>query len=659
MDKHRLDLKEVVLEVPNQDLSSSEKHARLISDLDAEFESGKLYAFMGASGSSKTTTMEAIAGVIPYGSLTSGEILIDDKERSDGKWERESTYGRQAGYSIDELTVNEFIYYSTSFSLPNESKENIKKAMDEVLSNILGLDHVRNNRMEKLSGGEKKRVGIATSFMKMLLLEGKLKAVLLDEPTSELDSGLAVKVVRFLKDYARRSGSIVILTVHQPGPELYSTFDDLLFMHKGSKIYAGPANDFMKYLNSKGIYNTNGSGTDTEFLFSLFTDGTREAEQYKEEVKQIKMEAKKEEGIEEKLKDSDDTGLDFVPNFSAAFSLVKRQLIIDCFRSRGLLQILFICLVETIYASVMCHTQGNGNLSGYGLILGLFALYITPTENGILDKGRTYTKEEVDRGLYSTATLWFSSVMLEIFLSIIKMVILFGICYGLKCALGFPEPMEGMFSLYSFIYGTLIMLSSGITCGIVKIIASPETTIGKILLPLAMIYLALTAALSVGSSFPSLLTEVINSIQSQTMKNGILWVLDSRLFSYFTFLIKMLTPGSITSSELTKYLIDEHSNSDYFLSAGMVIISYLLLSSIAIIIMDRSFTPSRRLELSEGKDAGSKKRSFTRGSWIKRFLITLAAVLIISTLIFILYRSIISTSSGPSRSRSSSTSSEY
>ncbi|AFN84104.1 White ABC transporter-like protein [Encephalitozoon romaleae SJ-2008] len=292
MPEHNLDLKRVVLEVPNQNLSSSEKYASLIKDLDANFESGKLYAFMGTSGSSKTTTMEAIAGVIPFGSLTSGEILMDNNERSDDTWEKMSTYERQKGYTIDELTVDEFVYYSTVFSLPNESKKNIEEAMDEVLGNLLGLGHVRSNRMEKLSGGERKRVGIAISFMKMLLLEGKLKVVLLDEPTSELDSGLAVKVVRFARDYARRNGSIVILTVHQPGPELYSTFDDLLFMHKGLRIYAGPSNDFMKYLNSKGIYNTGGPGTDTEFIFSLFTSGTKEAEQYKDQIKQIEMEAK-------------------------------------------------------------------------------------------------------------------------------------------------------------------------------------------------------------------------------------------------------------------------------------------------------------------------------------------------------------------------------
>ncbi|AFM99396.1 putative ABC-like lipid transport protein [Encephalitozoon hellem ATCC 50504] len=636
MKDHIIDLKKVVLEVPNQDNSSSKKHKRLIKGLDAEFVSGKLYAFMGASGSSKTTTMEAIAGMIPYGSKSSGEILIDNSERSDNKWwEMESSYGRQNEYIINELTVEEFIYYTTSFCLPHESKKNIKRVMDEVLDNVLGLKHVRNNRMTKLSGGEKKRVNIATTFTKMLLLEGKLKVALLDEPTSELDSGLAVKVIRFLKRYAERNNAIVLVTVHQPGPELYSTFDNLLFMDKGRKIYAGPANGFMKYLNSKGIYNPKGPETDREFLFNLFTSGSEEAEQYKEEIKKIRSEAKEEASVDDKLKVDDDTKVDFVPNFSVVLSLVKRQFLID-FRSYVYLIYLITCAVLVIPVLLK-----KPPFLAFVAVIGSLGHFSGIFSNGMLDTSRKYIQEETNRGMYNTATVWVSAVVIEALHAVIKMGIFIGLMYafnafGLLKTANIPLPK---FTPSIFMHGILFLFMGSIS-NLYKCLVDPGTGTGTALLIACMSFKAFILALSKSNH----ILHFVNFLFKKYLNFAIIsddWKLPSPISSFLDFLIRLFYPELVVRSKLgiiaksdVGFPVDYKLGNLQFVM--FLITSFISLSLISIIFLDRSFTPSRRLKLSENKAAKPRMKPLTQGSWLKRILVIVAVVLVISAFACIL-----------------------
>ncbi|AFN83116.1 White ABC transporter [Encephalitozoon romaleae SJ-2008] len=657
VNTHDLDLKEVTLEVLNQNVSSNEKYARLINGLDAGFEYGKMYAFMGTSGSSKTTTMEAIAGVIPYGSRTRGEILIDSKERNGDEWEGKSAYGRQEGYTIEELTVDEFIYYSTAFSLPNESKENIKKAMDEVLNSLLGLENVRNNRMENLSGGEKKRVVIATTFMKMLLLEGKLKVALLDEPTSELDSGLAMDVAKFLKDYARRSGTMILVTIHQPGHGLFNTFDGLLFMDKGVKIYSGPTSGFMKYLNSKGIYNTSKEETDLEFIFGVFNEKSERGRLYKEKVEQIKEERRKEKKDNERFKDSVDTPINFIPNFSKAISLAKRQLIID-WRNWNLphgfistIVLAFSCILVEKFIIRPKYNIGEKSFLVY-IMFKLFSVLLSSIPNRLLN-GVRYTTKEVSRGLYDAATLWFSALVMEILLSILQFAIFFGTIYYF----GLVKKEEAFFLGSRFMMSVLANSTFRL---IILSITDPLTTFGRIigvftsLIPMITLVISIIssvkAKVSKTSSAPTFLKKFFESLYAMLVPNV---VIDGDIFNYCSDklnneatevpsllrTIKKSIPSNILSDE-TRGL--SQSKNGFVLSA-MLLVSLFALSLLGISFLDRRFTPSMRYQLSNDKvvpdrSFRSKIRSLTKGVWFKRFLITLFTILIILTVTFALYK---------------------
>ncbi|CUI11978.1 ABC transporter, putative, partial [Bodo saltans] len=76
--------------------------------------------------------------------------------------------------------------------------------------------------------------------------------ILLDEPTTGLDSVNALRVAQLLQDLARDDKRTVLCTIHSPSSELFALFDDLLLLGKGHVIYHGPTADAVKYFASIG-----------------------------------------------------------------------------------------------------------------------------------------------------------------------------------------------------------------------------------------------------------------------------------------------------------------------------------------------------------------------------------------------------------------------
>lgn len=88
-------------------------------------------------------------------------------------------------------------------------------------------------------------------FLCTLALAGVL---ILDEPTSGLDSYTAEHVCKTLHDLAMRRSRAILLTIHQPGPEITQLFDHVLILSNGFTIYNGPADQLVRYFNSLGYY---------------------------------------------------------------------------------------------------------------------------------------------------------------------------------------------------------------------------------------------------------------------------------------------------------------------------------------------------------------------------------------------------------------------
>eukprot|EP00392_Amoebophrya_sp_AT5.2_P010869 g10936.t1 len=111
-------------------------------------------------------------------------------------------------------------------------KRVLARKIDETLE-MLGLESCRNTPVLRISGGQKKRVGVA------LELISNPKILFLDEPTSGLDSFSSLQLVQNLRRVAREREAIVCLTVHQPSSELFSLFDRVYCMRYGKLLFHG------------------------------------------------------------------------------------------------------------------------------------------------------------------------------------------------------------------------------------------------------------------------------------------------------------------------------------------------------------------------------------------------------------------------------------
>ncbi len=178
---------------------------RLVDEVGFSLDERSLLAIVGPSGAGKSTLLSVLTGFHP---LAQGQVLYEDRDlHRDGAALR-SRIGLvpQADLLHDGLTVRRSLGYTERLRLPPDVTEAEREArLDEVLEQ-LGLTQRVDSRIELLSGGERKRVNVATE----LITEPSL--LLLDEPASGLDAGLERTLMLLLRDLADAGRTVVVVT---------------------------------------------------------------------------------------------------------------------------------------------------------------------------------------------------------------------------------------------------------------------------------------------------------------------------------------------------------------------------------------------------------------------------------------------------------------
>ncbi|EHL2555475.1 ABC transporter ATP-binding protein [Listeria monocytogenes] len=203
-----------------------------VKGINLEVEKGSLFAFLGENGAGKSTTLSMIC---TESEPTSGEIFIDDEKLT---FKNRKLFRQKLGVVFQEnvlddlLTVRENLYNRAS--LYGKTKAEITERL-ALVSSIMGIEDILNQRFEKLSGGQKRRAEIARAIMH------DPEILLLDEPTTGLDPKTRVSVWKII-DYLREElGMTVFLTTHYL--EEAKDADQLAVIHKGKIIAQGtPAN---------------------------------------------------------------------------------------------------------------------------------------------------------------------------------------------------------------------------------------------------------------------------------------------------------------------------------------------------------------------------------------------------------------------------------
>ncbi|KAI3721350.1 hypothetical protein L2E82_32359 [Cichorium intybus] len=212
----------------------------LLNDISGQARDGEILAVLGASGSGKSTLIDALANRIAKGSLK-GNITLNGDVLESRLLKVISAYVMQDDLLFPMLTVEETLMFAAEFRLPRTLSKSKKKLRVQALIDQLGLRNAANTIIgdeshRGVSGGERRRVSIGTDIIHDPII------LFLDEPTSGLDSTSAYMVVKVLQRIAQ-TGSIVIMSVHQPSYRLLGLLDRLLFLSRGQTVYSGsPAN---------------------------------------------------------------------------------------------------------------------------------------------------------------------------------------------------------------------------------------------------------------------------------------------------------------------------------------------------------------------------------------------------------------------------------
>ncbi|KAJ5094428.1 hypothetical protein N7456_010289 [Penicillium angulare] len=221
---------------------------RILDGVSAEMSSGSLTAIIGSSGSGKTSLLNLMAGRMSLskahvaGSTTfNGHTNIDSVR---------SAYVMQEDVLIPTLTVRETLRYSADLRLPPPTTQEERHAIVEQVILELGLKECADTRIgttvhKGCSGGEKRRTSIGVQLL------SNPSMLFCDEPTTGLDATSAFQIIRTLKRLAQ-DGRTVVVSIHAPRSEIWSLFDNVILLARGSALYSGPVSECLAYFKEYG-----------------------------------------------------------------------------------------------------------------------------------------------------------------------------------------------------------------------------------------------------------------------------------------------------------------------------------------------------------------------------------------------------------------------
>ena len=184
-----------------QDIRKAYGKKEVLRDLSLTLERGEIGALLGLNGSGKSTLLRILAGVLkPDGGacLWEGRDLLRDRKAL----EQAVAYVPQGTPLVTELSAldNLRLWYS---------KEKLESSLERGMLRELGVGDFLRTRVDRLSGGQKKRLSIACA------IAGEPQILLLDEPGAALDLAAQAR----LRDYYaafRDSGGTILLATHDP-----------------------------------------------------------------------------------------------------------------------------------------------------------------------------------------------------------------------------------------------------------------------------------------------------------------------------------------------------------------------------------------------------------------------------------------------------------
>ena len=236
--------RKALIEVRNMQVTfgSGRKKFVAVNDVNFTIYKGETFAWVGVSGSGKTTIGRALVRINP---ITSGEVLLNG-ERINGKISKEQDLNvirscqmifqdpmaslnerAKVDYIVSEGLINHHLYQDE-----HERQDKVQKALEEV-----GLLPEFSSRFpHEFSGGQRQRIGIARA----LIMEPQF--IVADEPISALDVSIRAQVLNLLNDLKKKRGLTYMFIAHDLSVVRFIS-DRIAVIHKGRIVELAEAEE--------------------------------------------------------------------------------------------------------------------------------------------------------------------------------------------------------------------------------------------------------------------------------------------------------------------------------------------------------------------------------------------------------------------------------
>ena len=225
-------------------IEKSYKGKKVVKGISLSVKQGEIVGLLGPNGAGKTTSFYMIVGLIKS---ESGNIFLNKENISKFPMYKRAQYG--IGYLAQEASVFRKLNVEENIlsvlQLTNLSKKEQKEKTDSLIEEF-GLSHIRKNRGDLLSGGERRRTEIARA------LATDPKFVLLDEPFAGVDP-LAVEDIQRIVAHLKKKNIGILITDHNVQETLAIT-DKTYLMFEGSILKAGAPEDLAKDEMVRKVY---------------------------------------------------------------------------------------------------------------------------------------------------------------------------------------------------------------------------------------------------------------------------------------------------------------------------------------------------------------------------------------------------------------------
>ncbi len=224
-----------MIEIKNIYKSFSDKI--VLEDVSAVFEQGKTNLIIGASGSGKSVMMKVMVGLEK---ADKGQIIYDDRDFTHLEDEDQREVRREIGMLFqgaalfDSLTVQE----NVEFPLKMFTNMNLRERIERVNFCLkrVNLDNANHKLPSEISGGMKKRVGIARAIAL------NPKYLFCDEPNSGLDPVTSRVIDNLIKEITEEYNITTIINTHDM-KTVFDIGDHIVFIYKGHKNWEGKKED--------------------------------------------------------------------------------------------------------------------------------------------------------------------------------------------------------------------------------------------------------------------------------------------------------------------------------------------------------------------------------------------------------------------------------